>query len=378
MPHSFHDNVEKDLKTQLNLLQIAHEESKFIRRQNERLLLIQKDTLQNIVRKKICETRISDEKYTRKKLFHLNEVQSNMLNTSLNFRKEADMLQKRMLEELQVIESGLKQKRVEANIKRNLSLFSLHVERETDDAVRFINIPKLSNDYIRCEEAIQCQSNLQHIDLDVIQIYRTDNRALSDRFQEKVRMLDTEKQLQYKIKGLFCKVSDNSLERLIVYGFGNEQSSWPQGKTLYDLWINNDQTKLDNIVDDCGYAKEQCERCEAPDFPCLFSSKCFFPPKHRTVKNDRVSKHEYLLLSKVIVDCGKQSSSGLCLFHSINAMTLLKHFSQTQFFLEYWIENDACVLPQFLIHYKQKSKAAEKESKEEITCNVSVVIFKIL
>ena len=129
-------------------------------------------------------------------------------------------------------------------------------------------------------------------------------------------MLKTKKQGNFKINGLFCNASENSLERLIVYGMGMKESKWPKGKTLHDLWINEDAVSKvaanNAVVDDSGYAKEQCDRCEAPDFPCMFASK--FPSCQENINdntmtcNNRVSKNKYLLLSKFIVDYEDQLS----------------------------------------------------------------------
>ncbi|KAG1713024.1 hypothetical protein DVH05_000752 [Phytophthora capsici] len=109
--------------------------------------------------------------------------------------------------------------------------FTLHLESETSGQVRMWRLPSTDPQRIRCVKAatenIKKGSLSSPETLEVLEVYKIDNRVLLNNFQRFTNSL-AKSTPGMKIKGLFCSVPTESVERCIVYGMNTSEDGEPR------------------------------------------------------------------------------------------------------------------------------------------------------
>ncbi|GMF11847.1 unnamed protein product [Phytophthora lilii] len=103
--------------------------------------------------------------------------------------------------------------------------FKCVLESETSGQVRMWRLPPSDAQRVRCVKAATenikknyLSASTQH--LEVLEVYKIDNRVLLNSFQRFTSSL-AQSTPDIKIKGLFCSVPPESVERCVVYGMNN-------------------------------------------------------------------------------------------------------------------------------------------------------------
>lgn len=150
---------------------------------------------------------------------------------------------------------------------RHLRLFGLHLEHETRGSVQLRRLAPSDPQHLRCRRAAaeNVRPGFSRPEkgssraLRVLDVYKIDNKPLAERFRRCAA-----RDRPQKVKGLFCGVAPESLERVVVHGM----SSAPEGDlkgAFRGSWFSIAR------ADAAGHAAERVRSSRAPAFPKRFS-----------------------------------------------------------------------------------------------------------
>ena len=112
-------------------------------------------------------------------------------------------------------------------LRNRLAAFALHCDHETRGAARLRRLTPRDAQYARCRRAAAENARRGFFagggpfaGLDVVDVFKIENRCLLDAFQREVERRKTPRSDEKKkaVKGLFCDVPAASVERLVLYG----------------------------------------------------------------------------------------------------------------------------------------------------------------
>ncbi|OWZ07741.1 hypothetical protein PHMEG_00019831 [Phytophthora megakarya] len=115
-----------------------------------------------------------------------------------------------------------KDQRALTKLLHQFNSFSMQLERETSGQVRMWRLPSSDAQRIRCVKAATENIKKRFFSsstesLEVLEVYKIENKVLLNSFQNYTNSL-SRTTADIKIKGLFCSVPPESVERCVVYG----------------------------------------------------------------------------------------------------------------------------------------------------------------
>lgn len=132
--------------------------------------------------------------------------------------RERDVYNRRLEEETQSCE------RLRHQVKESLrlSVFSIHLESETDGQVILRRLPTAHPQHVRCRRAASENIKPGYFDqlggfsgINVLDVYKVENKPLLQQFQRCAASMEPG-----KVKGLFTSVPASCIERIIALGMG--------------------------------------------------------------------------------------------------------------------------------------------------------------
>ena len=192
-------------------------------------------------------------------------------------------------------------------------------------------------------------------------VFKIENRILLDAFQGAAAGSDPG-----KVKGLFCGVPSDAVEKLIVYGVGN--SGGKKG-AFQESWYDY-KNGGGGATTDAGAAKRAVDNSSTIPFPRCFS-------RHSTLEEDREfvkegqegaipgtdSNIRFLALCRVMIGkinvIGKNSKG----FPHVTDGSYDSMYSPMQ--EEYKLLNEEYILPEFLVQYRFKGRTQGKDWRGE-------------
>ncbi|KAL3670130.1 hypothetical protein V7S43_004445 [Phytophthora oleae] len=124
-------------------------------------------------------------------------------------------------------EAKCRDQRALTKLLHQFNSFALQLESETSGQVKMWRLPSSDAQRIRCVKAATENIKKGFLSspeaLEVLEVYKIDNRVLLNNFQRFTNSL-AKSTPDMKIKGLFCNVPTESVERCIVYGMHTSQS----------------------------------------------------------------------------------------------------------------------------------------------------------
>ena len=130
-------------------------------------------------------------------------------------------------------------------LRNRLAAFALHCDHETRGAARLRRLTPRDAQYARCRRAAAENARRGFFagggpfaGLDVVDVFKIENRCLLDAFQREVERRKTPRSDEKKkaVKGLFCDVPAAGVERLVLYGLRGDAA--PLERTLFDdAWL---------------------------------------------------------------------------------------------------------------------------------------------
>eukprot|EP00941_MAST-03F_sp_MAST-3F-sp1_P004462 g4462.t1 len=187
-----------------------------------------------------------------------------------------------------------------------LRLFALHLENETSGRVKIKPLEHDSTQFQRCRRAAvdNIKSNFfdgtDMVGLEVFNVFKVENSILLNDFQKKVsNMTDG------KVKGLFCSIPSESLDRVLVLGMGKSDDDFKQifRQTWYGAGAG-----MEGNSDSLPYARTQVDKSQPMSFPHRFS-------RYSTLEEDR------LKLQSLVSPIGGSKTSK---FHGVSYLSLCR------------------------------------------------------
>ncbi|RLN92790.1 hypothetical protein BBJ28_00012994 [Nothophytophthora sp. Chile5] len=118
--------------------------------------------------------------------------------------------------------SACRDQRTRTTLLYRFNLFALQLESETSGQIRMWRLPTTDAQRLRCVKAATENVKKRFFassgcSLEVLDVFKLDNRVLLQAFQRFTSSIATS-ETELKIKGLFCCVPTESVERCVVYG----------------------------------------------------------------------------------------------------------------------------------------------------------------
>jgi len=253
-----------------------------------------------------------------------------------------------------------------------LSLFSLHLENETSGRVKLHRLAENHPQNIRCRKAARENVKDGYFEasgsgLDILNVYKLENKNLLRSFQEAAKMHGSS-----KIKGLFTSVPAECLQRVIVSGM-NEWDQNNASSFFQRTWY----TYSDGGV---GFAEKRIADANNARFPATFSRFSTLKCDRKEALGDGDDDVRYLALCRVIIGKVFVTSKGYPGFPGGTEFTSSSYDSMyNPGEEEYLVLRREHVLPEFFIQYryserKRKTLAQNKEGSRHdlLPCDLSI------
>ncbi|KAJ1462978.1 hypothetical protein M885DRAFT_610008 [Pelagophyceae sp. CCMP2097] len=264
-------------------------------------------------------------------------------------------------------------------LRERVDHFALHVDHETQGAVRVNRLEPSDAQHARCARAAAenvrrgfFSEGWEHKGLEVVDVYKIENRVLLDQFQ---RLSEATKQTpgaaaegkpQKLVKGLFCSVPTECLERLVVYGVRGDGARRGLDVALFDdaAAQKHDDEEDDDDPEDgnpVGVARRAAQRRSAAvPFPCEFSRYSTLEDLRALAERGGSGAGSLRLLALCRVIVGKvkmlKDDLGLARDDSRDAAAYDSTFSpRTESYRPLKAEH---VLPEFIVVYKLNAPAS--------------------
>lgn len=376
LPTNLHKFLQKETSNydeQIRMLKMARMANKERRQRRRRILDEQKVSAAAVARSKFLEVIQGEDGRSAKMENLIKVLHSRLTILSLLYFKivEADraLCMKRVAYESFLVD----QTHEKMKVGQRLALFCLHIQHETRGSVVVKRLQSSHPQFLRCERAATenvkkdffSSSDCKYCGVVVENVFKIENRILLDAFQGAAAGSDPG-----KVKGLFCGVPSDAVEKLIVYGVGS--SSGRKG-AFQESWYDY-KSGGGGATTDAGAAKRAVDNSSTIPFPRCFS-------RHSTLEEDREfvkkgqegaipgtdSSIRFLALCRVMIGkinvIGKNSKG----FPHVTDGSYDSMYSPMQ--EEYKLLNEEYILPEFLVQYRFKGRAQGKDRGDEAPMN---------
>ena len=274
-------------------------------------------------------------------------------------------LARRVLDENVACDHALQQ----LDLTHRLNVFATHLEHETRGNIVMRRLVPTHPQFLRCKRAASenvkrgfFSETAKYSGVKVLDVYKIENRILLDSFQQTAATSEPG-----KVKGLFCSVPLECLERVVVYGLSaGAVEGTPLEHVFQESWINVEagvpsqvpapSEENDDDAAGGGHAQRCVDRASSIPFPRSFS-------RHSTLEEDRElcnaaatvdgtdSEIRFLALCRVMIGQIFVTSKVYQSFPDVNADAQFDSmYSSVQ--EEYRLLNPSYVLPEFLVQYR--------------------------
>ncbi|KAG2764468.1 hypothetical protein PC116_g2805 [Phytophthora cactorum] len=267
------------------------------------------------------------------------------------------------------------------NMLFQFNSFSFQLESETSGQVRMWRLPVSDPQRKRCVKAATENIKKRFFSspgqsLEVLEVYKIDNRVLLNSFQNFTNSLSnslsnspSKTRSEIKIKGLFCSVPADSVERCVAYGMHavNEETGEPRFLDAQEAEIKvfNRSTLLQNRKDAPGTAAAFRARSKvnngAPlQFPRRFSRYSTLE-EMRTMtatesrREDQLPAVQYLGLCRVAMSKTLRAKDSADAEFPEDPSVGALHFTNEE---EYLVRYPDAVVPEFIIQVRIKTPSA--------------------
>lgn len=224
-------------------------------------LEILKTIMNDIIQDKLNEARVNEEMLTRDILNERDTKQFHLVHHTLVLKSTLNQIQKQRLQRRDMYQIFAGKKRKQIKISERLSLFSTCARFETNGKILFHPIPANSITFERCKKAVLLSLTPSSYGktIDISNIYKVENSMLQENYDASLSKYDMK-----DVKGLFCDVRLNDLERFVAYGIGKNSDF----DTSHRLWFNPfilgiEQMKHPNSW--MNFAQKAADNCIQPD-----------------------------------------------------------------------------------------------------------------
>uniref|UniRef100_A0A7S2W257 Uncharacterized protein n=1 Tax=Mucochytrium quahogii TaxID=96639 RepID=A0A7S2W257_9STRA len=365
-----HDRVEKEIDLVKDCVKRIHD-------YRMRVLTSRLRKTEEVIERALASIDLNEERLREKHYDRAQAMDNDLLTHCAHFaasiEKQCLMLNKQL-----ALEHHRNQIKI-ANMKKTLELeqFALHLAHETNDQVTLKRLNETNPQFIRCKRA--CQENVKaeffgttsnYSGISVMEVFKIENRPMLKQFQKMAAKLKPG-----SVKGLFCTIPEESLERVVIQGMRGEKdickeedSHDSQGKTVLtgkNLFSQVQYCPFPNDQVSSRFAEERFNRAKDAPFPATFSRYSTLEANRHLMESKQSDQEETtepvrtLALSRVIIGecfCTSNQYEGFPNIPTSGSSTnkFDSMFSSGQD--EYLMLNPNYVLPEFLIRYKFRSR----------------------
>ena len=258
----------------------------------------------------------------------------------------------------------------------DLDIFFAHLERETNGQVKIERLMRDTDQYERCKKAVKGHVRGEHSrvggesgPLEVCNIFKVKHAPLLSAFKKRLYRLGKDA----KTKGLFCTISEESLENMFSFGMqGSEMSkAEDRGNLFKGSWFEQrfagDGQRSSQSYPTETHAEMRAVRSSVVTFPRIFSRFSSF----RTSESKR--RIVYLVLCRVILTKPFALSKSVRKFPTITEeMRAAFDVIYAPGMEEYLLLDSRNVFPEFVFQCKWAvdSKGASVESVSRETADL--------
>ncbi|ETL36631.1 hypothetical protein L916_11432 [Phytophthora nicotianae] len=269
-------------------------------------------------------------------------------------------------------EAKCRDQRVLTKLLFQFNSFSLQLESETSGQVRMWRLPVSGPQRMRCVKAATENIKKHFFSsseqfLEVLEVYKIDNRVLLNSFQRFTSSL-SKTCSEIKIKGLFCSVPAESVERCIVYGMHAGENGEPRflDPDGAEIKIFSRSVLLQDRKDAPGTnmafrARSKVNNGTPLQFPRRFSRYSTLEEMRTTItttesrSEDHLRAVQYLALCRVaMTKTLRVKSNSVARFPEDPSVGAL-HFTSEE---EYLVRYPDAVVPEFIIQFRIRTLSA--------------------
>eukprot|EP00357_Protocruzia_adherens_P002029 CAMPEP_0115003520 /NCGR_PEP_ID=MMETSP0216-20121206/18663_1 /TAXON_ID=223996 /ORGANISM="Protocruzia adherens, Strain Boccale" /LENGTH=544 /DNA_ID=CAMNT_0002369347 /DNA_START=70 /DNA_END=1704 /DNA_ORIENTATION=+ len=230
-----------------------------------------------------------------------------------------------------------------ASLVYRLQMFATHIKFESHNAIKLRRIDQSQSQYQRCERAVRDNIHPNYFQdsnyhsLRLREAFKVENSLLLKPFEEK--LCNTKGAI---LKGLFCSVSEEQLEYMVVYGTSEKSPSEYQREVMRvpPGILGKHRSRVASAL----------KRSQSFDLPFEASSYCTLPQDSAKIMNLDPDDDNlfYVVLCRVIVSRGSSSRD-----NDANLPKDVVYDSKREI---YTVSNDNIVYPEYILICQLESK----------------------